>query len=170
MKYKKLWIIIVSILIIILFGIRITDAIIFGFEPSKTKVQKTLNRDMYALEQIGKSFLASDYSDISWDCFGVESINYKKNNDDSFKQKIDESEFYNLKQDFANIADKKYISITKEENYVSYTLWLNWGGSVSLIYSPNTQPEIYKTEYDTYFELSDLSPSGWYYFKIMNTL
>ena len=130
--------------------------------PTYGKVKKILENDRDVLEEINNILLSDENSYVSWNIYEKDVIACGPNMVDA--QKI------TVRDDFLALVEKlnpkRYHFVNKQNNYIEYRLWANMTTCVSLIYSPDSEPDIHKSDYDIVFELKRINTTDWYYHKL----
>ena len=134
----------------------------FRQEPTYSKVKKILENDVGVLEEINNILLSDENSYVSWNIYEKDVIACGPN--------MVEAQKITVRDDFLALVEKlnpkRYHFINKQSNYIEYRLWTNMTTCVSLIYSPDSEPDIHKSEYDIVFELKRINTTDWYYHKL----
>ena len=152
-------------IIIYLVIILLSFVVAVGFflqTPTYGKVKKILENDRDVLEEINNILLSDENSYVSWNIYEKDVIACGPNMVDAQKITVG-ADFLVLVE---KLNPKRYHFINKQNNYIDYRLWTNMTTCVSLIYSPDSEPEIYKSEYDSVFELKRINTTDWYYHKL----
>ena len=152
-------------IIIYLVIILLSFVVAVGFflqAPTYGKVKKILENDRDVLEEINNILLSDENSYVSWNIYEKDVIACGPNMVDAQKITVG-ADFLVLVE---KLNPKRYHFINKQNNYIDYRLWTNMTTCVSLIYSPDSEPEIYKSEYDSVFELKRINTTDWYYHKL----
>ena len=134
----------------------------FRQEPTYSKVKKILENDVAVLGEINNILLSYENSYVSWNIYEKDLIACGPNMVDAQKITV-RDDFLALVE---NLNPKRYHFINKQSNYIEYRLWANMTTCVSLIYSPDSEPDIHKSEYDSVFELKRINTTDWYYHKL----
>ena len=130
--------------------------------PTYGKVKKILENDRDVLEEINNILLSDENSYVSWNIYEKDVIACGPNMVDAQKITVG-ADFLALVE---KLNPKSYHFINKQSNYIEYRLWTNMTTCVSLIYSPDSEPDIHKSEYDSVFELKRINTTDWYYHKL----
>lgn len=172
-SFQKTLILLGKIGVLILIILLLSSIILWNmfFVGSKQpKLEKILEKDFVTLQFVGENLLSCDYEYVRWDDYNEDKISYGyTENDNLVTLKVDITDA-KLKENIEILNENNCSTIRKTDNYVEFVYWNSIGSSVSLIYSPNSEPQIKKTEYDVVFEIKETKKGNWYYHKILGEL
>lgn len=130
--------------------------------PGVKKIERELSSNHEYLTLITDYLEKSDCEYIRWEYDSPSVLVYWTNAGfDNEEKEIDE---VNVLEAFNAIKDNKFISVTKRNNYVSFTRWISIGPSVSILYC-ESEPKIDFAGENIVYKLSE---ENWYYYKYIS--
>lgn len=135
------------------------------FPPSQKKIEKMYYENESELLSICDFLWEDQYSESRielYDSAPYTVERYKYNDRGGMDKEILEITEEDIINSFETIESNGFERVLKEYNYISFQVWGSFGESVSLVFSPNGEPDLSKQNLiDSVIER--IEPTGWFY-------